>query len=142
MELPAPDVIHATCVAIAGRGILIGGASGTGKSDLALRLIDRGATLVSDDYTLVSRDGDGLIARVPDRIAGAIEVRGIGILAMPHVDGVPLALLIDLDEAPDRMPTIDEREFAGLPLPRLALAPFEASAPVKVELALRAFGLP
>ena len=142
MDTPPPELLHATCVAIAGRGLLIAGASGAGKSDLALRLIDRGAMLVSDDYTSVVRDGDGLVARVPDRIAGAIEVRGIGIVALPHLDSVPLALLIDLDEAPERMPTIDQREIAGLPLPWIALAPFEASAPIKVELALRTFGLP
>ena len=134
--------MHATCIAIAGRGVLLAGRSGAGKSDLALRLIDRGAALVSDDYTILAVENGRLVARAPERIAGSMEVRGLGIVAMPHLEHAPVALLVDLDEAPARMPGPDERDLAGLPLPRLALAPFEASAAIKVELALRALGLP
>jgi serine kinase of HPr protein (carbohydrate metabolism regulator) len=141
-ELSPAELVHATCIAIAGRGVLIAGKSGAGKSDLALRLIDRGATLVSDDYTLVEPKDDALVAHAPERIAGSIEVRGIGLLAVPHLASAPIALLIDLDEAADRMPVVQHHTIAGLPLPRLALAPFEASAPIKLELALRTFGLP
>lgn len=139
---PADETVHASCVAIAGRGVLLAGPSGAGKSDLALRLIDRGAKLVSDDYTLIRRDGAGLIGSAPETIAGRIEVRGIGIVDMPHLSEVPVALLVALDAQAERMPPEDAptRDIAGLPLPMIALAAFEASAPIKVELALVRLG--
>ena len=129
--------IHATTVAIDGAAVLLLGASGVGKSDLALRLIDRGAVLVSDDYTLLERDGDRLIATPPVTIAGKIEVRGVGIIAVPHRAAVPVALLVHLDGRPDRMPEMQTEALAGVALPMLALDPREASAPIKLEIALR-----
>ena len=75
------ETIHASTVAIEGRAVMIVGPSGAGKSDLALRLIDRGATLVADDYTNLSRDGDTLVASAPATIAGRIEVR----LSLIHI---------------------------------------------------------
>ena len=78
---PSSEMLHASTVAIQGRAVLIEGLSGSGKSDLALRLIDRGAALVSDDYTLVKHRGDGLVACAAPNIAGKIEVRGLGIIA-------------------------------------------------------------
>ena len=118
--------------------MLIEGASGMGKSDLALRLIDRGATLVSDDYTLLQRAGRELIASAPETIAGRIEVRGLGVLPMPHVDKVPVALFVRLTDAPERMPLADEvRRIAGLDIREVAIDPHTASAAIKVELALR-----
>ncbi len=117
---------------------MIEGDSGTGKSDLALRLIDRGATLVSDDYTLLQRAGGELIASPPDTIAGRIEVRGLGVLPMPHVDKVPVALLVHLTASPERMPLPDEtRRIAGVDIREVAIDPHSASAAIKVELALR-----
>ncbi len=139
--MPAPaetETIHASCVAIAGRGVLLAGASGCGKSDLALRLIDRGAALVSDDYTVLRRLGPGLAGSAPATIAGRIEVRGIGIVAMPHAGETPVALLVDLERAPERLPEPASRTLLGVALPLLALAASEASAPLKVELALAA----
>lgn len=131
------DTIHASCVAIDGVAVLIEGRSGAGKSDLALRLIDRGAVLVSDDYTtLVRRDGT-LIARPPANLAGRIEVRGIGIVEMDHVADVPVALIVVIVEAPPRMPADGRRRrIAGVELHEIALPALEPSAPVKVELAL------
>lgn len=137
MAVPSSDRLHATTVAIDGLAVLIEGASGSGKSDLALRLIDRGAILVSDDQTLVVRSGKTLLARAPTTIAGRIEVRGIGILAMPHVDDVPVGLLVRVDGAIERMPERRARKIAGIDVRQFAVAPFEASAPIKVELALR-----
>jgi serine kinase of HPr protein (carbohydrate metabolism regulator) len=117
---------------------LIEGASGAGKSDLALRLIDRGAMLISDDYTLLQRAGSELIASPPEKIAGQIEVRGLGILVTHHVEKIPVALLIRLTDAPERMPLADEvRRIAGLDIREVAVDPRTASAPIKVELALR-----
>jgi serine kinase of HPr protein (carbohydrate metabolism regulator) len=132
------ETIHASAVAIGGRAVLIGGLSGRGKSDLALRLIDRGAVLVSDDYTIVRRAGDDLIACAPPTIAGKIEVRGLGILDMPSAVDVPVALYVDLDEEPARLPEEgDRRHFAGIGIPVVALRSHEDSAPIKVELALK-----
>jgi serine kinase of HPr protein (carbohydrate metabolism regulator) len=130
-------------VAKDGRGILIYGRSGSGKSDLALRLIDRGALLVSDDYTIVRRVEGRLLARAPVNIEGRIEVRGLGIIPLEHVSDVPVALYVDLNLDVIRLP--DRREpawVAGVQLPVIGLNALEASAPVKVEVALRHFGLP
>ncbi|WP_380779406.1 HPr kinase/phosphorylase [Sphingomonas sp. R86520] len=137
MAVPSSDRLHATTVAIDGVAVLIEGASGSGKSDLALRLIDRGAILVSDDQTLVVRSGKALLARAPATIAGRIEVRGIGILAMPHADAVPVGLLVRVDGAIERMPERRVRRIAGIEIRQFAVDPFHASAPIKVELALR-----
>lgn len=136
------DTIHAGCVAIGGRGVLIGGRSGSGKSDLALRLIDRGASLVSDDYTLIRAEQQRLFGAPPPAIAGRIEVRGVGIVAMDAAGEVPLCLFVDLDRIPDRLPEPAEVRFLGAALPAIHLSALEASAPVKVETALRLFGLP
>jgi serine kinase of HPr protein (carbohydrate metabolism regulator) len=131
------ETLHATSVAIDGRAVLLCGPSGVGKSDLALRLIDRGATLVSDDYTLVQRIDGALRATAPDTIAGKMEVRGLGIVPMPHGDA-PVALLCDLFDQVDRMPPEGlSRAVAGLQVPVIKIAPFEVSAAIKVELALR-----
>jgi serine kinase of HPr protein (carbohydrate metabolism regulator) len=137
VALPSSDRLHATTVAIDGLAVMIEGASGSGKSDLALRLIDRGAVLVSDDQTLVVRSGTTLLARAPTTIAGRIEVRGIGILAMPHVEDVPVGLLVRVDGAVERMPERRARRIAGIDVRQFAVDPFHASAPIKVELALR-----
>ena len=131
-----PDTIHATTVAIDGRGVLIAGPSGSGKSDLALRLIDRGAVLVADDRTRLRRDGDRLFAGVPDAISGKLEVRGLGIVEMSWTSDVPLSLCVLLGKEPDRLPSPRTRTIAGVDLPELALDPRPASAAIKVELAL------
>ncbi|PZU61139.1 MAG: aldolase [Sphingobium sp.] len=136
------ETLHATTVAIGGRAVMLHGPSGVGKSDLALRLIDRGATLVSDDYTVVRREGDRAIASPPPTIAGRIEVRGVGIIALPHLENAPVALLLDLDGEVERMPPEPlTRPVAGVEVPIMTIAPREPSAPIKVEMALRAHGL-
>lgn len=135
------ETVHATSVAIGGRGVLILGPSGAGKSDLALRLIDRGATLISDDYTIAVASGGQLLLHAPPTIAGRMEIRHLGVIDMPHVEAVPAALAITLDEAPIRMPeTFPTIVLAGITLPLVTLAGKEASAPIKAELALRQVG--
>jgi len=134
------ELIHATAVAIGDRAVLITGASGAGKSDLALRLIDRGAVLISDDQVELASDGTGLLASPPESIAGRMEVRGIGIIAMPHRRSVPVALIVDLSAEPARMPEPSTRRISGHDLPAVAATSLEASAPIKVELALGRFG--
>lgn len=136
------ETLHATSVAIDGRVVMLRGPSGSGKSDLALRLIDRGAALVSDDYTLVKRIDGRLVATAPDTIRGKMEVRGIGIVAMAALPDVPVALIADLFDTVDRMPLEPvHRTVAGIAVPVVKISPFEASAPIKVELALRTLGL-
>lgn len=130
------ELVHASCVAIGGRGVLIAGRSGAGKSDLALRLIDRGAILVSDDYCEVDDAGGRLVARAPATIAGRIEVRGIGIVALDHLSQAKVALFVDLDVPPERMPEPITRILAGIAVPVVAVAGLEPSAPIKVEMAL------
>jgi serine kinase of HPr protein (carbohydrate metabolism regulator) len=134
------DVIHASCIAIGGRAVLISGRSGAGKSDLALRLIDRGAELVSDDYTELRRKGSDLHATPPLRLAGKIEVRGVGIVTMSHLTDVPVALLVDLETPVERLPHPTLRRIAGVDIPTAPLAGLEASAAIKVELLLKVLG--
>lgn len=133
--------VHASAVAIAGRGVLILGASGRGKSDLALRLIDRGAVLIADDQVELAARGGRLEACAPATIHGKLEVRGVGIVDCDAV-AAPIALVVDLDGAPERMPEPGALTLEGIAVPTVALAPFDASAPIKVELALKRFGLP
>src|SRR6478672_12691674 len=131
------ETLHASTVASEGRAVLITGPSGAGKSDLALRLIDRGFTLVSDDQTIVKRDGDRLLATAPPTIAGKLEVRGIGIVEMERTNDVPVALLIELTSDIQRLPDDSrERVILGVKLPLVSIDAMTASAPSKVALAL------
>ncbi|MDB5692000.1 MAG: aldolase [Alphaproteobacteria bacterium] len=135
--------VHATCIAIAGRGVLIRGRSGSGKSDLALRLIDRGARLVSDDYTILTGQDGRVLARPPDAIAGKLEIRGVGIVDLPPVADVPVCLIVELDAPPERLPEAAKGvALVDTIVPAIALAALEASAPLKLEQALLRFGLP
>lgn len=132
-----PTRLYATSVAIAGRAVLLMGPSGSGKSDLALRLIDRGADLVSDDYTILEARDGLLFATAPDTIAGKIEVRGIGIVEIPCISDVPTRLVVRLDGAVERMPLPQKAiTIGGVDLPEITLNAFEESAAIKVELAL------
>jgi serine kinase of HPr protein (carbohydrate metabolism regulator) len=137
------ETVHASTVAIDGRAVLITGPSGSGKSDLALRLLDRGFTLVSDDQTVVRRDGDRLIASAPPQIAGKLEIRGIGIVEMEVQTDIPVALLVELTSDIQRLPDDSrERPVLGVPLPLIGIDAMAASAPSKVALALDRLGLP
>ncbi len=137
------ETVHASSIAIGSRAVLIGGLPGRGKSDLALRLIDRGAKLVSDDYTFVRRIEGRAVASAPPTILGKIEMRGVGLVDLETEQNVPIALFVDLDETPERLPEPSlARMLAGVPIPTISLAGLEASAPIKVETALRMIGLP
>lgn len=131
-------LVHATSVDIGGHAVLIRGPSGAGKSDLGLRLIDQGAVLVADDQTALSPQDDRLYASPPATIAGLLEVRGMGIVRLPHRDRTPVALLVDLvaAETVERLPEPAVERLLGVALPKVALAAFEASAVAKVRLAL------
>lgn len=132
------QLVHATSVEIGGHAVLIRGPSGGGKSDLALRLIDGGALLIADDQTELTAEAGRLFTGVPASIAGLLEVRGLGIVRLPHRDRVPLALIVDLVAAKDveRLPEPSHAAYLGIAVPRVLLAAFEASAPAKVRLAM------
>lgn len=140
--MSAALLLHASCVAIRGRGVLIAGASGSGKSDLALRLIDRGALLVSDDYTELRAEAGRLLGRAPERLAGLIEMRGVGIVESAALRDIPVCLYASADDMPERMPETATIAVAGVDLPSVAIAALEPSAPLKLEAALERFGLP
>jgi len=136
------ETVHASSVAIDGRAVLISGPSGAGKSDLALRLLDRGFSLVSDDQTIVHREGDRLIASAPPSIAGKLEIRGIGIIDMEACGAVPVALLVELTSDIQRLPDDNrERPLLGVTLPLVSIDAMAASAASKVAIALDRLGL-
>ena len=134
--------LHASCVAMEGRAVLIAGPSGSGKSDLALRMLDRGFTLVSDDRTIICKQAGKLIATAPDTIKGKLEVRGIGIIDVEQVQEVPVALMIELATEIERLPDDSrERVILGIGVPLINVDGRAASAPSKVQLALDRLGL-
>lgn len=113
-------ILHASTVALAGRGVLVLGASGRGKSALALELMALGAGLVADDRTEITPRDGALIASCPPAISGRIEARFVGLLAAPAHPPVPLALAVDLDQSEtERLPPRRETEIAGVMLPLL-----------------------
>jgi HPr kinase/phosphorylase len=149
----APERLHATAIAVGQRAVIIRGASGSGKSDLALRclalpasqLIASPARLVSDDQVVVTRDGLSLSVTAPQTLLGRLEVRGLGILEADPVQDAKAVLIVDLVEKneieryPDPWPTF---EILGLLVPRLAISAFESSAPLKLLAALAMPSLP
>lgn len=136
------ESIHASSVALDGRAVIITGPSGAGKSDLALRLIDRGFKLVSDDQTLLRRDGDRLVASPPATIAGKLEIRGLGIVEMEFLGDLPVALLVELTSEIQRLPVDSpDRLLLGVKLPMVSVDALTASAAPKVAVALDRLGL-
>lgn len=117
------ETLHASCIALGDRGLLILGPSGAGKSALALTLMAHGAELVADDRTLIRAENGQLIASAPDPLQGLIEARGIGLLRAPHRPQAPLTLAIDLGQSePDRLPPQRHITVQGIDLP-LVLTP-------------------
>lgn len=113
------EVVHATSVALGGRGLLIRGASGSGKSSLALALMALGADLVADDRTVLTRNGKAVQMSAPEAIRGMIEARGIGLLHA-RCTFAPLVAVLDLDlSESDRLPPIRKGNVLGLPFPLL-----------------------
>jgi serine kinase of HPr protein (carbohydrate metabolism regulator) len=134
--------LHASCVAMDGRAVLLAGPSGSGKSDLALRLLDRGFKLVSDDRTIVRKEGTRLVTSAPDSIKGKLEIRGVGIVEMESVSSAPLALVVELTSDIQRMPDDSrERMILGVGVPLINIDAITASAASKVALALDRLGL-
>ena len=136
-------IVHqATCVALNGRGLLIEGAPGSGKSSLALALIDRGAVLVGDDAVLLESVGQHLIARPHPNTHGLIEVRNLGLLTMTVSTGAPVALVVLLDpQAPRFVDGAEAVTRGGVDLPQIRLWPDSPVIALRAELALTKFGL-
>ncbi len=131
-------LIHGTAVSIQGYGVLILGPSGSGKSDIALRLMDRGAILISDDSVFLDPDPAAPTLHAPTTIIGKIEVRGVGICDVPNQPQAPLSLCILLDGEPIRYPDPwPMHEMGGIDIPALTLRAFEVSTPIKIEYAIQ-----
>jgi len=122
--------VHASCAARETAGVLLTGPAGSGKSDLLLRLLDRGFVLVADDRVDIE---DG-IASPPTALAGLLEVRGLGIMRLPHLPCARLALAVELGAAAARLPVPARHPLFGVP--SIVLDPFAASAAQRVALAL------
>ena len=138
--------LHGTCVMLAfpagQAGVIFTGPPGSGKSDLALRLIDSGARLVADDQIVIEARGGRLFAQAPEAIRGRIEVRGVGVVAVPFAAEVEVRLQIALGREGARLPEPAFAALAGVRVPQLLLNAFEASAAAKVRLALLALMVP
>jgi len=137
-------LVHGTCVAIAGRGVLLRGVPGSGKSDLALRFISSyqhaGAGLVSDDQVQLNCIDGRIVARAPGTIAGMLEVRGVGIIKVSHVADALITLIMEINPGGEieRLPAapLPFEDVLGVQVPVAALDPDEPSAPVKLKLIL------
>jgi serine kinase of HPr protein (carbohydrate metabolism regulator) len=133
------ETIQGACVAIDGHGVLIEARDDAQRTDLLLRLLDRGATLVSDARTACNRRGEELRAAPPLGTGGRVEIRGIGPVEMESLAEIGVALIAVVLDAAPRLP--EDRRFrniAGIAVPVLALGPSEPAAPIKVEYALKA----
>jgi serine kinase of HPr protein (carbohydrate metabolism regulator) len=140
--MSVPETVHASAVRFRARGILVRGASGSGKSALVLRLLfaDPRARLIADDRVALSLDGDRLMASPPESLAGLLEVRGQGIVRRPFVSPAAIHLVVDLRPLADcpRLPEpADEKVvLLGIETPRLILPIGIPDGPPRVRIAL------
>lgn len=136
-------ILAASAVVIGKRALAIEGVPGSGKSSLALALIDRGAMLIGDDGIRLALDGNGdaLIASPPPNIEGLLELRGIGLFEFPLAEPAPLALILSLGAKSERMPqTASHRMILGAKVPTLPFEPGALAPAVRAEMALSRFG--
>ena len=135
--MTSPTPCHATSVVFCGNGLLLTGISGSGKSDLALRIMDAGGSLISDDYTVLTVTEHQLIASPPETIKGMMEVRGVGLLKVPTIRSARIDVMVicQTKESIERLPPVIHTQIQGIQLRQLNLYPFESSAVAK----LRAF---
>lgn len=132
-------LLHGSAVRLGDKGILLLGRSGRGKSDLALQMIDQGAVLIADDQVRIHREGDHLIAEAPSELSGLLEVRGVGIMHLPHTRSMlNLVVDLDLDKEETRLPDPMIACWCGLDLRKIQINPKAASAIAKIKIALHA----
>ncbi len=140
--------VHGTVVALDGAGVLLRGDAGVGKSDLALRLLAEGWTLIADDRVALDAVGGRLVARCPDALRGMLEVRGYGIVRLTTGEWMSMATLhlaVDLTDQADAIPRMPEARFfrhSGIECPAMQLYPFQASAGARLRLALSVLSEP
>jgi HPr kinase/phosphorylase len=129
--------IHASCIAFGAVGVVLRGASGSGKSDLAFRLIEAGAVLVADDRVELGVEVGRLIAAAPAELAGRLELRGLGLVELPYVSNITVELIADLVSPADieRLPLPGWEDCAGVQIRKVAVAPFEHTAVAKIRIA-------
>jgi serine kinase of HPr protein (carbohydrate metabolism regulator) len=132
----ASQQIHATCINLEGFGILLRGPSGSGKSDLALRMMHYNSQLIADDWVDLTREKGVLIARAPNRLRGLLEVRGLGIIEVPHGISIRVQGMIDLVDSNkiQRLPDHQVEILLGVEIPSYQLDPWEISAIAKIQL--------
>jgi len=145
-----PALLHGSCVSVGEAGVLLLGPPGSGKSDLTLRLIDqlgygisgalKHAQLVADDQVMVTLEDGRLVASAPPTIAGCMEIRGLGLVGLPHRSQVVLALAVRLNarQSIERLPDMEKNRFEilGTSLPMVLIDPASASAPARIRAAL------
>lgn len=138
----APHLIQASAVAIDGRALLIRGEPGSGKSSLALALIDRGAQLIGDDGVEVRLDDDRILACPPPNIAGLIEIRNVGLVRLPVAPPTPIALILSLTDTAERLPEkANSQTVLDHAIPHLDFTPGSIVPALRAEWALREHGL-
>ena len=133
--------IHGTCIVVNGCGVILRGASSSGKSDLALRLINEGAQLVADDQILLNSNGKELFASAPAKLLGLMEVRGVGIIELDYIKNIKVEVIFDLvkKDRISRLPDSLTTNIDGVSVPRIRLFPFEVSASTKLTIAVKMF---
>lgn len=135
-------IFNATFVAVEGRALAIEGPVGSGKSSLALALIDRGAQLIGDDGALLERVEDQLLVSPPSTTSGLIEIRGVGLVTLRTATAAPLALILTLGRIGERLPErLETRDILGCAIPVLPFEPGSIAPGPRAEWALRQFGL-
>ena len=129
--------IHSTSVVIDDNGVLILGDSGSGKSDLALRLIDSGATLISDDISICRKNSNNIYLYCPPEIKGLLEVREIGIITVPFVERIKLRLVVNLQSKNnERFPKDNYFRILGIKIPLINIEGKNSSAVAKIKVKL------
>ena len=129
--------MHSSSVVIDDNGVLILGDSGSGKSDLALRLIDNGATLISDDISICRKNSNNIYLHCPPEIKGLLEVREIGIITVPFVERIKLRLVVNLkSKNNERFPKENSYRILGIKIPLISIEGKNSSAVAKIKVKL------
>lgn len=137
---PQTERLHASCVSIGSNGVLLVGKSGSGKSDLTLRIMAWGAMLVADDQVILTSEDGHLTASVDASIRGLLEIHGVGLVRYPVANNVPVRLVVELVplEKMEHLPQPQHYEVLGHRIPKIGIYGFDSSAPHKIYAALHA----